>query len=200
MRGIYEVVKQMPRTTDTVRTTGVISAGLGLIAATATPLPRGLNLLAAIGGAAAAGGLAAVVAANLIKTLEENESAKEVDKKIQEFRDIVKPLKRKLEGVKTCEIYTTSADRNDQFQMILQRASGLRESGAIGLTYGVPVLSIIGNLLTHISLRVIATPEKDRELRHSLIQSADESHKAIDELQTIRNKLKDIIEKIREMS
>ncbi len=201
---IAKEVKEMQERTDTVRRGGAVIGGVALIGIIAGPFTGGASLLAA--GAAATGGVA-VVGANVTKVMKENGSATKVEKLGKEFLEIVETLKNDLEEIKTtCEkLEQQSAEvqaKNtltdvDEFQRTIRRVSELRERSKKSLVVAVTVMEVIGNLLLLFLgiLRVTATPEEDKKLRDSIIQSADQCQKVVVEFDKMKTELKDFTEK-----
>ncbi|XP_051255033.1 apolipoprotein L3-like [Dicentrarchus labrax] len=205
---IVDEIKTMQERTDTARTAGTATAGaglgLGLIGVFAAPFTGGLSLaLAAAGGAAAVGGGATVVGVNVTKTLKENGSAKKVEELGKEFVELVEPLKINLTEIKTtCEKLEKKSSEVqagstlsgvEEFQWILRRVSELRKRSEETVNVAVAVLGFIGNLLMLFVkvFRFTANPEEDEKLRVSIIQSADQCQKVVDEFDQMKKELKD---------
>ncbi|XP_039635477.1 uncharacterized protein LOC120545303 [Perca fluviatilis] len=156
-------------------------------------------IVAAAGAAAAAGGAGVVAAAlviaaglaicvagaNVTKGMSESGSVKKVEELAKEFMKIVEPLKNDLEEIKrTCE-------KLEQRSAEVQAEITLREMEELQRSLSIPgrsdgVLSTMEKVFT-----LTATPEEDRKLRDSIIQSADLCQKVIDDLEKMKEDLKE---------
>ncbi|XP_030268952.1 uncharacterized protein LOC115579544 [Sparus aurata] len=201
---ISKEVRDMQWQTDTVRT-GVVATGLlGAVGAAvvalgfiAAPLTGGSSL------AAAAVGTVALVGANVRKTTKESESVKKVEELGKQFMETVEPLKKILEGIQTtCEKLEqkkTEAQAEDtllkveEFKITLTRVSELGKRTGEVLDVAVTVMERINNLLKLflVFFSVSATPEQDRKLRESIIQSADQCQNVTDNFDKMKEELKD---------
>ncbi|XP_039635481.1 uncharacterized protein LOC120545306 [Perca fluviatilis] len=218
-REIPDEVRKMQKRTDEVRRAGAVTlvvsaigmpisllaggAALGAEAAggaggasalIATLWPRAaaaaavITTVGAIGSVLAAGSAIAVAGANVTKGISENGSINKVKQLGKEFMEMVEPLKNDLEEImRTCEeLEQRSAERQagitltdmEDFQWIVSE---------LGSSDGV--LSTMWKFFTP-----TATPEEDRKLRDSIIQSADLSQKVIDDLEKMKEELKDFTE------
>ncbi|XP_044189110.1 uncharacterized protein LOC122968169 [Thunnus albacares] len=201
-------VREMQETTDGVRTAGAVGGGVGvgvgLLALVAAPFTGGASLVVAAGAAgtaAAVGGAATVVGANISKTMKEKGSAEKVEELGKEFMEIVEPLKNKLQEIKTtCEKLeqrSTEALTDNtlsdvrEFHMILGRVSKLKEKSEDILVIVLEGMGIIHNLILFLLrvFRVTATPEEDKKLRDSILQSADQCQKVVNEFDKMKNEL-----------
>ncbi|XP_078101586.1 uncharacterized protein LOC144514275 [Sander vitreus] len=108
-RKMADEVRKMQQRTDTVKTAGGVTAGVGLgLLALAAPFTGGTSLAAAAaftaGALVAATGGSVISDANEKKTRKENESEKKVGELGKEFMKMVDRLKNDLEEIKrTCE-------------------------------------------------------------------------------------------------
>ncbi|XP_038590339.1 uncharacterized protein LOC119914866 [Micropterus salmoides] len=194
-------VRKMQEKTDKARTIGVVAGGIGLgVLVLAAPFTGGLSLLGAGAAGAAAGG-ATVVGANIVKTMTENGSAKEVEKQGKKFLEIVEPLKNELEEIKrTCErleeesaafqAENTLSDM-EEFQRILRRVAELKQESQGAVDVAVLVMGLINDLLVLLVnvFRLTPTPEEDRKLTASILQSADQCQKVSDQFLQVKNEL-----------
>ncbi|XP_069028933.1 uncharacterized protein [Embiotoca jacksoni] len=204
---ISEEVKTMQRDTDIVRKVGggigvvagiagIVGGIAGIVGVLAAPLTGGTSLLVA--GAAVGGGVGVVVA-NISKKLKENGSMKKVEERGKDFMKLVEPLKEKLEGIQTtCKQFEESVDGAEntlkdveEMKEILRRVSELRKKSRGALDVAVSVLQNINQVLVLIVaiFIVLPTPEQDKKLRESIIQSADQSQKVVDEFNGMKRVL-----------
>ncbi|KAK2863589.1 hypothetical protein Q5P01_003122 [Channa striata] len=187
-------VKQMHRRTNGDRAVGGVMFMLGLVA---VPFTGGMSLaLATLGGVT-------VLCTNVQKMLEENQSAKTVYELGKEFMKIVEPMKNDLELIKTtCEkLEKKSAEVQaehtlsdmEEFQRILTRVSELGKKSEEALIVAVTVMGVINNLITLLInvFRVTASPEEDRKLTDSIIQSADQSLKTVNKFEKMKAELRE---------
>ena len=200
---ICKEVSNMQLNTDKVRTGGAVTGllgatvfGLGFVAA---PLTGGASLAAT----AAAVGTVVLVGANVSKTMRESESVKKVEELGNQFMETVEPLKKILEDIQTtCEKLEqkkTEAQAGDsllkveEFKITLSRVSELGKRTGKVLDVAVTVIERINNLLKLFwaVFSVSATPEQDRKLRESIMQSADQCQKVMDNFDMMKGELKD---------
>ncbi|KAK2863550.1 hypothetical protein Q5P01_003083 [Channa striata] len=191
-------VKQMHTGTNGYRAVGGVMFTLGLVA---VPFTGGMSL--ALAGATATLGGVTVVGTNVKKMLRENHSAKTVDELGKEFMKIVEPMKNDLELIKTtCEkLENKSAEVQaehtlsdmEEFQRILTRVSELGKKSEEALIVAVIVMNVIHDLISVMMsiFRVTATPEVDQKLTDSIIQSADQSLKTVDEFERMKAELRE---------
>ncbi|XP_039635492.1 uncharacterized protein LOC120545312 [Perca fluviatilis] len=204
-REIPDEVRKMQKRTDEVKrlVTGVLVVSaiimpIGLLAgravvAEATLWPSAaaaavITTVGTIGSVLAAGSAIVVACANVTKGISENGSINKVKQLGKEFMEMVEPLKNDLEEImRMCEeLEQRSAERQagitltdmEDFQWIVSE---------LGRSDGV--LSTMWKFFTP-----TATPEEDRKLRDSIIQSADLSQKVIDDLKKMKEELKDFTE------
>eukprot|EP00064_Thunnus_orientalis_P023681 superscaffoldBa00009210_g23935 len=192
-------VRKNQETTDGVRTRGAVVGGVGLLALLAAPFTVVVSLVVAAGTAAVGGSF--VVGANISKMMKENGSAKKVEELGKEFMEIVEPLKNELQEIKTtCEKLeqrSTEAQADntlsnvEEFQTILRRVSELKKKSEGILVVVLEGMGTIGKMVTLLLrvFRVTATPEEDKKLRDSILQSADQSHTVVDEFDKMKNEL-----------
>ncbi|XP_039635489.1 uncharacterized protein LOC120545309 [Perca fluviatilis] len=217
-RNIAEVRKMQKRTDkNALAIAGAVIGGLGIRAGVgigaavgigllvfAAPFTEGASLAAvaplAVAAGAVAGG-AVVAGVNSIKTMKANRSIKKVKKLAKDFKEITEPLKIDLEEIKrTCEKLEqrsaglqagiTLTDMED-FQRILRRVSELAERSGEVLSAAVKVMSSIDVKV----FRVTATPEEDKKLTDSIIQSADRCQEVVVKFDQMKKELKDFTEK-----
>lgn len=215
---ISDEVRAMQKKADKARTvgavTGIVGGAIFALGIIAVPLTGGLSLAAttaaigsvAGGTAAAAGGGAVVGANNISKRLKENESAKKVEEQAKQFMEKVELLKEILEEIKTtCEKFeqkkTVFQAENtltevEECQRILTRVSDLGKRSRKVLSLALTVTERINNMLPWFVLvfSVSATPEEDRELRESIIQSGDQYQKVFDNFNKMKKELQVFIE------
>ncbi|XP_039635496.1 uncharacterized protein LOC120545314 [Perca fluviatilis] len=170
---------------------GVASAFLATLwpsAAAAAAAAAGASVIATAGtiGAVIATGSAIFVAgANVTKKRSESGSINKVKQLRKEFMEIVEPLKNDLEEIKkTCEeLEQRSAERQAGITLtdMLKFQCSVSEQGSSD-----GVLSTMWKVFTP-----TASPEEDRKLPDSIIQSADLSQKVIDDLKKMKEELKD---------
>ncbi|TDH02497.1 hypothetical protein EPR50_G00173730 [Perca flavescens] len=129
--------------------------------------------------------------------MSESRSVKKVEELAEDFMKIVEALKKNLEEIKRmCEkLEKRSAELQagktlrdmEVFQRILRVVEEFQRSLSIpGRSDGVST--------TWEVFRVTATPEEDRKLRDSIIQSADLCEEIIDDLKKMKEELKDFTE------
>ncbi|XP_031178811.2 uncharacterized protein LOC116066777 isoform X2 [Sander lucioperca] len=201
-RKIADEVRKMQETTDKVRTTGTVAGGVGIgLAIFAAPFTGGASLVAA--GALAAAGAGVVVGANVTKTMKENGSAEKVEKLGKDFMKIVEPLKKDLEEIKkTCEkLEQRSAELQaentltdmEEFQRILTQVSELARRSEEVLSFTAILMGDMRGLLMLLVkvFRVTSTPEDDKKLRKSIIQSADRCQEVVVKFDQMKKELKD---------
>ncbi|XP_039635476.1 uncharacterized protein LOC120545302 [Perca fluviatilis] len=170
-----------------------VAAGLGAAAAAGAGA-TGAAVVAAVGRIAAviAAGSAIVVAgANVTKERSESGSVNKVKQLRTDLMEIVEPLKKALEEIKrTCEeMKQRSAE--DQAEITLTDMEALQRIIRVvfELGSGDGVLSAMWKVF-----RLTSTPEEDRKLTDSIIQSADLCQKVIDDLKKMKEDLKDFTE------
>lgn len=194
-RKLHEEVKNMQEWTDRARTRGAVTLfGVCVIAA---PFTGGFSLLGA--GAAAAG--ASVVGSNLMKIWHENAKAEEVKKQGEEFMQIVKPLKEKLEEIKTiCDkleqesskiLATQTLEDVEKLEFLLQKVKMLQKKSEGVLAITVTVKNAVLMLVS--IFRLTATPEADEKLRNSIIEAADQSKMVTDDFGMMGSELKEFV-------
>ncbi|XP_039635483.1 uncharacterized protein LOC120545307 [Perca fluviatilis] len=219
-RKIADEVRKMQETTDEVRRVGtgvlgvtalgtplgLLAGGAGVVAAesTALALAAGGARVAAAGAAGAAGaaviaavgtigaGLAAgsailVAGVNVTKGRLESVSINKVEELGKDFMEMVEPLKKNLKEIKrTCE---KLEKRSTELQTGITLIDMLEFQRSLSELVRRGVLSAMWNIFT-----ITATPEEDRKLTDSIIQSADRCQKVIDELEKMKEELKDFTE------
>ncbi|XP_039634611.1 uncharacterized protein LOC120544724 [Perca fluviatilis] len=185
--------------------TGAGGIGLSFLAAMFT---GGVSLavvpLAAVAGGAAAAGKGVVFAVNVTKRMKETGSAKKVEELGKEFMEIVEPLKKDLEEIKrTCE-KLEERSAGDQagitlrdmegLQRILTRVSELAERSEEVVFVTATLMGIIRCLILLLVtiFRVTATPEEDKKLRNSIIQSAVRCQEVVVKFDQMKKELKDL--------
>lgn len=199
---IADEVSGMQDITGAVRkggavTTGV-SVGLGLLFA---PFTGGASLALAVAGAAGGGG--AVVGACSTKMALEKFGINKVENLGKDFMRIIEPMKTILEEIKTtCEkvvekLSEVQAEKNlrnmEEFTDMRRRVSELKTKSEEGLQIITALTTFFDDLLLLIVavFRVTPTSEKGEKLRASIIRSADQCQKVTDELEKMKDKVKD---------
>lgn len=190
---IAEDTKTMHKRTDTARTAGVVTSAVGLGAAVVfAPFTGVLNLFGA-GVAVAAGGAGTAISVNVSKTLIENGTAKDIEKKANYLLEVVKPLQEMLLEIQiictklgeSAQIQVgQSVDSTWDLQNLLEKLSYLRAVTEEATAVTAVVLDFLIQLLTIITgiFRLLATPEKDKELQDCILKTAAQCQVVISNL------------------
>ncbi|XP_069028931.1 uncharacterized protein [Embiotoca jacksoni] len=186
---------------------GGIAAIVGVFTA---PLTGGLSSLVAagVGGSVngvvggGVGGGVVVVGANIYKNLLEDGSMNKVEEWGKDFMKLVEPLKKKLEGIQTtCKQLEESVDGAEntlkdveEMKKILRRVSELRKKSRGALVLAVAGMGVINEAMMLVMgvFNLYLSPEQDQKLRESIIQSADQCEKVVDEFKRMRRELRDL--------
>ncbi|XP_031177007.1 uncharacterized protein LOC116065611 [Sander lucioperca] len=218
-REIAAKVRKMQERTDKVRRTA-LGMPLGLLAGGAAVAAAGTEAAGAaaaaviatvgtIGVGIAAGSAILVAGANVTKGRSESGSVHKVKQLWKDFMEIIEPLKNDLEEIKTtfkkleqrsaeetkktCEkLEQRSAEETVQLQAekTLTDMEDFQTLTVVSiLGRGEGVMSAMWNVFT-----LTASPEEDRKLTDSIIQSADCCQEVIDDLKKMKEELKDFTE------
>ncbi|KAG7219032.1 hypothetical protein INR49_011676 [Caranx melampygus] len=178
LKKFADEVREMQEKTDAA---AVVAAGAGLAAGIIfAPFTVEASLLAAT-----APGSLTVVGANTTKVFTEKKQAEKVEKLGRDFMNIIEPMKKTLEEIKTtceeleeksCEAQAEKTLRDmEEFKDVLRRVSELKTESKVVLNTIVGALTFLNELL---------------ELRASIIRLADQCEQVTDELQKMRDKVK----------
>ncbi|XP_031145839.1 uncharacterized protein LOC116043376 [Sander lucioperca] len=202
-REIAAKVRKMQERTDKVRRTalgmplGLLAGGAAVAAAGTEAAGAAAPVIATVGtiGVGIAAGSAILVAgANVTKWISESGSVHKVKQLWKDFMEIIEPLKNDLEEIKTTckKLEQRSAEETVQLQAEktltdMEKFQTLTVVSILGRGEGV--MSAMWNVFT-----LTASPEEDRKLTDSIIQSADCCQEVIDDLKTMKEELKDFTE------
>lgn len=204
---ITDHLDEMQKTAGMFTRGGGVSAGLGLlicvVGLSAAPFSSVVNVNAVIvGGIVATFGRAVGVSANVIKTVKENNYGKKVVELGEGFMQVVEPLRGEVENIKaTCE-QLEEKSRGIQAECVLADLQELEKILSELRTRSRKLSSVVLAVMQEINttLRIITNffrltgrPEEDKRLSDVILSSGRCCQRVINELEAMKNDLKDIV-------